>query len=97
VLSTAHLELLDAADLFGHGLDGIEHITSLGPALLPQIERERYRQAVLADNTARSEGRYEVFAGLDLDSPEARRVWTVLEETRPFVDCHTGRVRAACG
>ncbi len=85
-ISTAHLELLEATELFAHGLDGIEHITSLGPALLPPVEREQYRQAVLARNDARSEGRYRVFAGLDFDSPEARAVWAVLRERRPFVD-----------
>ena len=62
VTSTAHLEILEAAELFSYGLDGIEHITSLGPSLLPQIERERYRQAVLADNAARGPGRYAAFA-----------------------------------
>jgi imidazolonepropionase-like amidohydrolase len=86
VVSTAHLELLDAAYLLRYGLDGIEHITSLGPALLPQLEREAYRQAVLRDNAARSEGRYRVFAGLDLDGPDAQRLWAVLRERRPFVD-----------
>jgi imidazolonepropionase-like amidohydrolase len=86
VVCTAHLEQLDATTLFRRGLDGIEHITSLGPALLPQIERERYRQAVLADSEARAEGRYEVFASLDYDSPQAQAVWSVLRERRPFVD-----------
>jgi imidazolonepropionase-like amidohydrolase len=86
VISTAHLEQLEAGQLFEHGLDGIEHITSLGPSLLPQVERERYRQAVLADNSARNEGRYEVFAGLDFDSPEARALWAIIGKRRPFVD-----------
>ena len=36
VVSTAHLERLDAGVLFEYGLDGVEHITSLGPSLLPQ-------------------------------------------------------------
>jgi len=86
VISTAHLEQLEAGQLFEYGLDGIEHITSLGPSLLPQVERERYRQAVLADNSARSEGRYEVFASLDLDSEEARALWAIIGTHRPFVD-----------
>jgi hypothetical protein len=62
VISTAHLELLEAGALFDYGLTGVEHVTSLGPSLLPQVERERYRQAVLAENAARSDGRYRVFA-----------------------------------
>ena len=86
VICTAHLEGLDAGVLFEHGLHGVEHVTSLGPALLPQLERERYRQAVLADNAARSEGRYEVFADLDFDSPDARRLWAIVGTHRPFID-----------
>lgn len=86
VISTAHLELLEAAELFTYGLDGIEHITSLGPSLLPQLERERYRQAVLAENAARGPGRYAAFAGLDLDSGDARALWAVIGQRRPFID-----------
>lgn len=86
VISTAHLELLEAAELFAYGLDGIEHITSLGPSLLPPIERERYRQAVLADNAARGPGRYAAFAAIDLDGPDARALWQVIGRRRPFID-----------
>ena len=86
VTSTAHLEILEAAELFSYGLDGIEHITSLGPSLLPQIERERYRQAVLADNAARGPGRYAAFASLDLDGADARALWAVIGSKRPFID-----------
>jgi hypothetical protein len=39
---TAHLELLDARDLFEAGLDGVEHITSLGLSLMPRLEAEAY-------------------------------------------------------
>jgi imidazolonepropionase-like amidohydrolase len=86
VVSTAHLEQFEAGVLFDYGLDGLEHITSLGPSLLPQLEREQYRQAILADNAARNEGRYRVFAGLDLDSAEARALWAVIARRRPFID-----------
>ena len=86
VISTAHLELLEAGALFDYGLTGVEHITSLGPSLLPQVEREQYRQAVLADNAARSEGRYRVFAGIDLDGPDARALWAIIGRRRPFID-----------
>ena len=78
--------MLEAGELFAYGLNGVEHITSLGPSLLPQIERERYRQAVLADNAARSAGRYAAFAGLDLDSADARALWAVIGTQRPFID-----------
>jgi imidazolonepropionase-like amidohydrolase len=83
---TAHLEILDARELIAAGLDGIEHITSLGQSLLPRVEAEAYRQAVLKDNGARSEGRYRMFAGADLDGPPARALYAVLREKRPFLD-----------
>jgi imidazolonepropionase-like amidohydrolase len=86
VPSTAHLEILDARELFAAGLDGVEHITSLGPSLLPRVEAEAYRQAVLKDNAARSEGRHRLFAAADLDGPPARALYAVLREKRPFVD-----------
>lgn len=83
---TAHLEVLDARELIDAGLHGIEHITSFGTSIVPRVEAERYRQAVLADNNARRDGRYQVFARADLDGPEARALYAVLRERRPFVD-----------
>jgi imidazolonepropionase-like amidohydrolase len=83
---TAHLEVLDARELIAAGLNGIEHITSLGTSLLPQVEAEAYRQAVLAQNEARREGRYEVFARVDLDGPPAQELYAVLRTRRPWVD-----------
>src|SRR4029434_1457568 len=62
---TAHLEILDAGELFEAGLHGIEHITSLGMSLARQVEAEAYRQTVLADNE-RGRGRpLRVFARRD--------------------------------
>lgn len=83
---TAHLELLDARELFLAGLHGIEHITSLGVSMMPRIEAETYRQAVLANNDARSDGRYRVFAALKLDGPEASALYAVLREKKPWID-----------
>jgi imidazolonepropionase-like amidohydrolase len=83
---TAHLELLNAADLIEAGLHGIEHITSFGVSLLPELRAETYRQSVLKDNDARRDGRYAVFAALDLDGPEAKAVYTVIGRRRPFID-----------
>jgi hypothetical protein len=83
---TAHLEVLDARDLLTSGLHGLEHVTSLGMSLLPRVQAEAYRQAVLADNDARRDGRYRLFAGADLDGPEARALYAVLREKRPWLD-----------
>ena len=82
---TAHLEIVDAADAIRAGVDGIEHITSFGTALLPPREAEKYRQAMLADNNARREGRYKVWSGLDLDAPRARPLLTLIAQRGTFV------------
>jgi imidazolonepropionase-like amidohydrolase len=83
---TAHLELLDAGELIASGLQGIEHITSFGMSLLPQVEAEAYRQSVLANNDARRDGRYALFAKANLDGPEAHALYRVLRERRPWID-----------
>jgi len=71
---TSHLEIVDATDAIRAGVDGVEHATSFGTALLPLREAEKYRQAVLADNNARREGRYQVWSSIDLNTPRARSV-----------------------
>ncbi len=83
---TAHLEILDAGELIASGLHGIEHITSLGMSLMTQRDAEAYRQAVLADNDARRDGRYRMFARLDLESPQAKTLYRILRERRPWID-----------
>lgn len=83
---TAHLEIVDARDLLEAGLTGVEHITSFGTSVVPPMDAERYRQAVLADNDARRDGRYALFAGADLDGPDARTLYRVVARLRPFVD-----------
>jgi imidazolonepropionase-like amidohydrolase len=83
---TAHLEILDAREALLAGLHGIEHVTSLGPSLLPAREREQYRQAVLLDNDARQIGRYRAFAQVDLDGPDAKALYAVLRDRRPWLD-----------
>jgi imidazolonepropionase-like amidohydrolase len=80
------LEILDARDLLRAGLDGIEHITSFGTSVVSFRRAEKYRQAVLADNSARSDGRYALFAEADLAGAEAQRLYQVLERTHPFVN-----------
>lgn len=83
---TAHLEILDARELIAAGLHGLEHITSLGTSIIPQVQAEAYRQMVLANNDARRDGRYELFARADLNGPEARALYAVLRERKPWID-----------
>jgi len=83
---TAHLELLDAGELFSAGMHGVEHITSFGVSLVPRLQAEAYRQAVLRNNDARRDGRYRMFAAIDLDGPEAKALYAVVKQRRPWVD-----------
>jgi imidazolonepropionase-like amidohydrolase len=83
---TAHLEILDARELIGAGLHGIEHITSFGISVVPRVKAEAYKQAVLRNNEARRDGRYRLFADANLDSPEATALYVLLRERRPWVD-----------
>jgi imidazolonepropionase-like amidohydrolase len=82
---TAHLEIVDAADAIRAGVDGIEHITSFGTALAPLREAEKYRQAVLADNNARREGRYKMWSELDLNSSRASQLLELIAQHGTFV------------
>ena len=75
---TSHLEIVDATDAIRAGVDGVEHATSFGTALLPLRDAEKYRQAVLADNNARREGRYQVWSTVNLDTPRARAVFDLI-------------------
>jgi len=74
----AHLEILDARDAIAAGIDGIEHATSFGTALLPLRAAEKYRQSVLADNNARREGRYQVWNAIDLNTPQAKSLFKLI-------------------
>ncbi len=82
---TAHLEIVDARDAVRAGLDGVEHATSFGSALLAPREAEKWRQTILADNAARRPGRYEIWSGLDLDSPQARGLYRLIADRGTFV------------
>src|SRR6476620_5262939 len=80
-----HLEIVDAGDAIRAGIDGIEHATSFGTALLPLRDAEKYRQAVLADNNARREGRYQVWNSIDLNTPQARALFKLIVDRGVFV------------
>ena len=83
---TAHLEVIDARDAVEAGIDGVEHITSLGTALIPPMEAEKYRQQILADNGARREGRYRMWASIDPHAKPAADLARFLAERKIFVD-----------
>ncbi len=82
---TSHLEIVDAGDAIRAGVDGVEHVTSFGTALLPLREAEKYRQAVLADNNARREGRYQVWDKIDLNSQRATALLDLIVWRKTFV------------
>ncbi len=82
---TAHLEIVDAADAIRAGVDGIEHVTSFGPALVLPREAEKYRQAMIADNNARREGRYKVWSELDLNAPRVHPLLALIAQRGTFV------------
>jgi imidazolonepropionase-like amidohydrolase len=73
-----HLEIVDARDAITAGIDGIEHATSFGTALLPLREAEKYRQAMLADNNVRREGRYQVWNAIDLNTAQAKSLFKLI-------------------
>jgi len=73
-----HLEIVDARDAIRAGIDGIEHATSFGTALLPLREAEKYRQSVLADNNARREGRYKVWNAINLNTLQAAALFKLI-------------------
>jgi imidazolonepropionase-like amidohydrolase len=82
---TAHLEIVDAGDAIRAGIDGIEHITSFGTALLPRREAEGYRQSVIADNNARREGRYRAWSQIDLGASRVKPLLDLIVERGVYV------------
>ena len=80
-----HLEIVDARDAIRAGIDGIEHATSFGTALLPLRDAEKYRQAVLASNDARREGRYQVWNAINLNTPQAASLFKLIVDRRVVV------------
>jgi imidazolonepropionase-like amidohydrolase len=82
---TAHLEIVDAMDAIRAGVDGVEHVTSFGTALAPLREAEKYRQAVLADNNARRDGRYKMWSEIDLGSPRLKEALDLIVKRGVYV------------
>jgi imidazolonepropionase-like amidohydrolase len=82
---TAHLEIVDARDAIRAGVDGIEHVTSFGTALLAPQVAEKYRQGVIADNNFRREGRYRVWSDIDLSASRVSALLDLVVEKQIFV------------
>ncbi len=68
---TAHLEITDARQAILAGLDGIEHVTSVGTALVSKKRAEVFRQNMMADNDARKSGRFEMWQEIDVNGQRA--------------------------
>lgn len=82
---TAHLETTDIYQAVEQGLDGIEHITSLGFNLIDPLEAENYKQAILHDTNARRAGRYQMWEHIDPSGVEAKKLGRFLAERGIFV------------
>ena len=83
---SGHLETTEAMEAINAGLDGIEHVTSFGLTLIPKREGEKFRQAVLANNNARKDGRYEVWSKVDVNGKMADSMIKFLVKKKTFVD-----------
>lgn len=63
----AHLELVRADAAIRAGVDGIEHVTSLGTAMATEEDARAFEAGVRADNTYRNDGRYWLWSRLQLE------------------------------
>jgi len=74
---TAHLELVRADDAIRAGLDGIEHITSLGTTLADEADARTFEMGVDNDNAFRGDGRYWLWNRCSSRAtPKCARSWT---------------------
>lgn len=64
---TAHLEITDVRQAILAGLDGVEHVTSVGTALVSRKRAEIFRQNMLADNENRKSGRLKMWKSIDVN------------------------------
>lgn len=84
LMVTSHLEISYASDVIRAGVDGIEHVTSLGMELISSRDAEAYRQRMLLDNNVRRLGRYEMWKDIDLDGAGADRLFSLMAEEQTF-------------
>ncbi len=82
---TAHLEITDIYEAVNSGLNGLEHITSVGTSLVPKREAEDYKRAILQDNNARRMGRYTMWSHIEFDHPRASKLTNFLVDEQIFI------------
>lgn len=83
---TAHLELVDADHGIEGGLDGIEHITSLGTVMAAPEVADKFRSSVASNNDARREGRYRMWAGLtDFESSRTKKLVELMVSKKVYL------------
>lgn len=70
----AHLELVPADSAIMAGLDGIEHVTSMGVALASPEEAARFQDTVFKNSSARGEWRYRLWSNIDLEGERTRKL-----------------------
>ena len=83
---SGHLETTEAMEAINAGLDGIEHITSFGLTLVSKKDGEKFRQAVMANNNARKDGRYTVWSKIDVNGQMVDSLVKFLVKKKTFVD-----------
>ncbi|NND32321.1 MAG: amidohydrolase family protein [Saprospiraceae bacterium] len=76
----AHLELVDADDAIRAGINGIEHVTSFGTAIADPTAAMEFKNNVRAHSSARSDGRYQLWSKIDLQSERVNEVLQVSAE-----------------
>jgi len=81
---TAHLEITDARQAVLAGLDGIEHVTSVGTALVSRKRAEVFRQKMMADNDERKSGRLEMWKDIDVFGKKADSLIKFLIKHKTF-------------
>ena len=94
---TAHLELVRADVAIRAGLDGVEHVTSLGTVLATAEDAAEFERGVNAANEFRRDGRYWLWSRLDLrNNPRLQPLLDLMVERGTYLTptLHTFEVRA---
>lgn len=76
----AHMELVRADSAILAGLNGIEHVTSVGIVLATSDEAEKFRDTVFKNSDARREWRYRLWANIDLTSDRTEKLIDLMVE-----------------